>query len=161
MQSAAPYRQIRNRHRALFPAAKGWQPAGAGDQLAADVLVAVDYLADDTSADAILTSELRGDYVDLVERTEIGEGDDEVVRYEMRLDTSAFRENSPLDYQAFEEQAIPGVSEVRGLLVTITVDGDNVLVQVDDTSTIWSWQRLSYSNDAFVPINPSIVVAAG
>ena len=141
--------------------AGAWQPAGAGDQLAADVLVAVDYLSDDSSADAILTQELRSDYVDLIERTEIGEGDDQVVRYELRIDTTAFQQNSPFEYQSFEEEAIPGVTAVRGLLVTITVDGDNVLVQVDDTGTNWSWQRLSYSDDAFVPINPSIVAADG
>lgn len=136
--------------------ATAWQEAPAGDRLAADVLLAVEYLRDDDSADDILTRPLRRNYVDLIERTEIGEGDDVVYEYEMRFDTAAFQENFPLEYADFEDRAIPGVAQVRGLLITITVDGDQVLVRVDDANTNWSWQRLSYSDQAFVPIDPSV-----
>jgi len=133
-----------------------WLVAPAGDQLAASVQRAVDYLVDDDSADDILTPALRDGYVELVERVEIGEGDDAVVRYEMRLDTAALEENSPIDFVAFEEQAIPGVGSIRGLTVTITVDADDVLVGVDDDATNWTWQRTSYSDQAFVALDPSL-----
>ena len=133
-----------------------WQVAPAGDQLAADVVRAVGYLRDDDSADDILTPTLRRGYVELTDRVEVGEGEDELVRYEMRLDTASFAENSPLEFAEFANTAIPGVASIRGLVVTITLDDDDVLVQVDDDNTNWAWQRLSYSDQAFVAIDPSI-----
>lgn len=138
--------------------AGAWQIAPAGDQLVADVRTAVDYLRDDENVDVILTRDIRRNYVDLIEQTEIGEGDDELVRYAVRIDTVAYEENFPLEYADFEQEAIPGVPSVRGLLVTITVDEEDVLVQVDVANTNWAWQRLSYSDQAFVPIDPSVAL---
>jgi hypothetical protein len=136
-----------------------WERAVAGDQVVSDVVRAVAYLADDDSADDILTSHLRRGYVDLLERTEIGTDDDEVRQYELRLDTRSFAADFPLQYQQFEERALPGVQSVRGLLVTITLDDDDVLVGVgvgvDDAGTNWSWQRLTYDGQPFVPFDPA------
>ena len=131
-----------------------WQRPAAEDQVVADVVRAVTYLSDDDSADDILTPHLRRGYVDLVDRTEIG-GDDEVRRYELRLDTRSFENDFPAQYQQFEERAIPGVQSLRGLSVTITLDDDDVLVGVDDAGTNWEWQRLSYSDQPFAPFDPS------
>lgn len=125
------------------------------DQVALDVDRAVSYLRDDDSADDILTSQLRRGYVDLIDRTEVGEGDDEIRRYEMRLDTAGFDDDFPLQYREFQDRAIPGVQAVRGLLVTITLDADDVLVGVDDTGSNWSWQRLSYTDEPFQPLDPA------
>lgn len=130
-----------------------WERAGAGG-LAGDVVRAVSYLADDDSADDILTTQLRRGYVDLVERTEIGT-DDEIRRYELRLDTRSFEAEFPIQYQQFENEAIPGVQSVRGLLVTITLDEEDVLISVDDAGSNWSWQRLAYSSQPFVPVDPA------
>lgn len=132
-----------------------WETAGAADQVAADAQQAAAYLSNDDNADDILTTQLRRGYVDLIERVEIGEGDDEVRLYEMRFDTASFDENYPLQYQDFESEAIPGVETVRGLLVSIQLDSDDVLVAVDDTGTNWSWQRLTYSDQPFTPIDPA------
>jgi hypothetical protein len=132
-----------------------WQTAIANDQIVADVRRAVSYLADDDSADDILTSQLRRGFVDLIDRTEIGTGGDELRRYELRLDTRSFSANFPIQYQEFEDRAIPGVQDVRGLLVTITLDDKNVLVAVDDAGTNWSWQRLTYTDQPFAPIDPA------
>jgi hypothetical protein len=132
-----------------------WETPGAADQVAADARRAAAYLADDDSADDILTSQLRRGYVDLIDRVEIGEGDDELRRYEMRLDTDSFRDAYPLQYQNFEDQAIPGVQPVRGLLVNITLDDQQVLVAVEDMGTNWSWQRLTYSDQPFTPGDPA------
>lgn len=131
-----------------------WVMPGAGDVVANDVAKAAAYLVDDDSADDILTRELRRRYVDLVDRVEIGRGDDELRRYEMELDTVAFADRSPLEYQAFEQHAIPAVAASRDLQVTITLDRDDVLVAVDDAGTNWSWQRLDYSDRPFTPIDP-------
>lgn len=132
-----------------------WQRPVDGDAVVADVVRAVQYLADDNSADDILTSQLRRGYVDLLDRTEVGTGDDEVRRYELRIDTRSFDADYPVQYQRFADQAIPGVQPVRGLLVTITLDDDDVLVGVDDADTNWSWQRLTYDDGPFVPIDPA------
>ena len=132
-----------------------WERPVAGDQLAADVATAVSYLADDDSADDILTSQLRRGYADLLDRTEVGTGDDELRRYELRLDTRSFESDFPLQYRQFADDSIPGVQPVRGLLVTITLDDDDVLVGVDDAGTNWSWQRLAYSDQPFAPLDPT------
>ncbi|MDW3213777.1 MAG: hypothetical protein R8G01_07270 [Ilumatobacteraceae bacterium] len=134
--------------------AGNWERPVGGEQIVTDVTTAVAYLADDDSADDILTSQLRRGYVDLLDRTEIGT-DDEVRQYELRLDTRSFEDDFPLQYSQFEQRAIPGVQSVRGLLVTITLDDDDVLVGVDDAGTNWSWQRLAYSDQPFAPIDPA------
>ena len=133
-----------------------WQTAPAGDQLVADVRRAVAYLADDDTADDILTPTLRKDYTELMERVEVGEGDTAVVRYELRLDTAALEENDPAEFVEFVDEAIPGVDSIRGLTVTIVIDADEVLVGVDDENTNWTWQRISYSDQAFVAPNPAL-----
>jgi len=138
-----------------------WQAPEPGDVEVNDVLRAVSYLVDDDSADAILTRQLRRRYVDLLDRIEIGSGEDELRRYEMEFDTAAFRDNFPIEYQSFEERAIPGVVAERDLAVSITLDRDDVLVAVDDAGTNWSWQRLNYSDQPFTPIDPSIEVTDG
>jgi hypothetical protein len=144
--------------------AGAWQVAGAGDPVVDDVTLAVSVLADDDNADDILTTQLRRGYVDLVERTELGEGDDRLRRYEVRLDTRSFDDEFPLQFRDFNETAIPGVESVRGLIVTITLDTEDVLVAVDGQGTNWSWQRLTYSDRPFLPADPSgatIVITDG
>lgn len=135
-----------------------WGVATADDAIARDAKRAAGYLKDDDSADDILTSAVRRDFVDLVERTELGKGADELRRFELQIDTTAFEAVSPLDFQSYERHAIPGVALARALPVTITLDADNVLMQVDDTVTKWSWQRLTYSDQPFVPIEPVLAV---
>lgn len=132
-----------------------WQVAQSGDAIAGDVRQAADYLRDADSADDILTSAIRDDFVDLIDRTELGKGDDELRRFALQIDTTAFEAVSPLGFQRFEQDAIPGVGLARALPVTITLDADNVLVQLDDDVTNWSWQRLTYSDQPFVPNDPA------
>jgi len=132
-----------------------WQASPEGDQVATDVVRAVNYLRDDDSIDDVLTPIVRRDHTELVERIEVGEGDDQVVRYQVRLDTAAFEQNSPIEYEDYTEEAIPEVASVRGLAVTITLDAEGALVEVDDDRS-WRWQRVTYSDQAFVPINPSL-----
>lgn len=140
-----------------------WQRAVGTNPVVSDVMRAVEYLADDDSADDILTTELRRGYVDLIDRVEIGSGDDELRRYDLRIDTRSFEAASPVQYQLFEDEALPGVPSVRGLVVSITLDRDDVLVAVDDAGSNWSWQRLTYSGEPFAPIDPAdtIVITDG
>jgi hypothetical protein len=132
-----------------------WELAAPGDTIAADAQRAAEYLYDDDSADDILTTPLRNDFVELVERTVLGTGDEALRRFDLRLDTAAFDDRSPVQFAEFRRFAIPGVAPVRALRVTITLDHDNALVQVDDQGTHWSWQRLTYSDQPFTPIDPA------
>lgn len=134
---------------------EAWQIALPADQVAVDVRRAVAYLSDDDSADDILTSHVRRGYVDLVERVEVGEGDDAVRRYRLQIDTVGFDQSFPLQYREFQDRAIPGVQKARALPVTIAIDIDSVLVEVKDDSSNWSWQRLSYSDQPFTPLDPN------
>jgi hypothetical protein len=132
-----------------------WELAAPGDKIAADAKVAAEYLYDDDSADDILTTPWRRDFVELIERTELGTGKAELRRFELRLDTDTFEDRSPVQFGDFQRQAIPGVRAARALRVTITLDHDTVLVQVDDEGTNWSWQRLTYSDQPFTPVDPT------
>ena len=89
----------------------------SGDRASAisgdDLRRVVDYLSDDDTADAILPNRLRRGYVELIERATEGEGDDQLTRYELELDTVEFSDDYPAQWQDFEIEAIPGVQEVR------------------------------------------------
>jgi len=131
-------------------------PPGAADRVASDVQLAVSYLIDDGTADAILTNRLRRGYVSLEQRTEVGAGDGTLVQYETRIDTASFADDFPLQAQEFRDSAIPGTARMRSLPVTLTLDSDGVLMGVndpddDETGTNWSWQRLAHSDQPFVP----------
>lgn len=120
-----------------------------------DLLLVVRYLSNDKNSDAILTNRLRRGYVDLVEQATEGLGDDRLTRYELELDTLRFGSDYPLQWQHFQNDAIPGAQKVNNLGVIIWLDADEVLVRVRDEQTNWSWERLSYSDRPFTPIDPA------
>lgn len=120
-----------------------------------DLLRVVRYLSNDKNADAILTNRLRRGYIDLVEQSTEGVGDDQLIRYELEIDTLEFSLDYPLQWRDFQRGAIPGVQEVRSLPMIIWLDVDKVLVRVRDEQTNWSWERLTYSNQPFTPIDPA------
>jgi len=131
----------------------------SGDQASGingnDLRRVVDYLSDDDTADAILPNRLRRGYVDLIERATEGEGDDQLTRYELELDTVGFSDDYPAQWHDFENEAIPGVQEARPLPVVIWLDAEDVLVRVRDEQTSWSWERLTYSDVPFSPQDPA------
>jgi hypothetical protein len=131
-----------------------WEPIDASAPVVQSVDRAIAFLRDDSTADAILTNRLRRGYIDLVDQ--VDEGDDELrrTRYELSLDLGAFAEAFPLQWLDFQDTAIPGVDEVNNHAVTLWLDEEEVLVGVDDPSTGWSWQRLSYSSSPFVATTP-------
>lgn len=132
-------------------------PPGPADQVAGDVQRAVSYLIDDDTADAILTNRLRRGYVSLDDRTDVGSGAGRLTRYETRIDTASYADDFPLQAQEFRDGAIPGVEDVRALRVLLTLDADGVLMGVEadlrptEIDPNWSWQRLAYSDQPFVP----------
>lgn len=131
----------------------------APDQLRRDDLVqVVRYLSNDDNADAILTDRVRRGYVDLVELTTEGIGDNEFTSYTLEIDTLGLSVDHPLDWQAFLDDAIPGAAKVPALTVRIWLDADGVLVRVRDDESNWSWERLAYSGNPFVPEDPAALL---
>jgi hypothetical protein len=129
----------------------GWRPLGSGDDIDESVRGAVEFLRNDKNADAILTNRLRRGYVSLAAQTTEGEGDDELTRYELELNTQGFSVDYPLQWREFQNGAIPGVQTSRVLPVVIWIDQAGVLVRVRADENNWSWERLTYSSLPFVP----------
>jgi hypothetical protein len=132
-----------------------WRLPEPTDPLAGDLNEVVRYLSDDDTSDAILTNRLRRGYVDLSEQATEGLGDNELTRYELEIDTEGFSTQYPLQWQEFQDRAIPGVSKTRTLPVIIWLDTDSVLVRVRDEQTNWSWERLTYADTPFSPDDPA------
>ena len=73
----------------------------------------------------------------------------------MVLDTDDYSTNYPLQWQDFEENVIPGIAEADAVPVTMWIDDDNVVVRLRDDQTHWAWERLTYSDQRFVPVDPA------
>ena len=132
-----------------------WVSVDSSDPVVQSIDRAIAYVRDDSTADAILTNRLRRGYIDLVDQVDEGDDDDnQRVRYELSLDLASFAEAFPLQWQDFQETALPGVDDVDNHAVTLWLDEEEVLVGVDDPSTGWSWQRLSYSSSPYVATAP-------
>lgn len=132
-----------------------WRAAVEGDQVVGDVGIAVAYLADADTADEILTNRLRRGFVDLDAQIDEGDGADRLVRYEMTIDTTAFASEYPLQWQEFQDDAVPGAQSDPAAPVTIWLDADDVLMRVRDELANWSWERLTYSDQPFRPVDPA------
>jgi len=130
-----------------------WQLSDSDNTIGKSLRQAVGFVRNDKNADAILTNRLRRGYVELAVQTTEGEGDNELTRYEIELDTLGFSDAYPLQWRQFQSDAIPGVQTTRTLPVVIWIDKDGVLVRVRSDQTNWSWDRLTYSSLPFVPPN--------
>lgn len=120
-----------------------------------DLVRVVQYLSDDDTADAILTDIVRRHHVDLIEQTTEGLSDNERQRYDLEIDTLALSTDAPSQWQTFLAEAIPDAPAVEDLGVTIWLDANGVLVRLSGNDDNWSWERLAYSADPFVPQDPA------
>lgn len=139
----------------LRQGASPWRAATSSDPVVSDVLTAVAYLSDDDNADDILTNRLRRGFVELEAEVDEGSGDDRLVRYEMTFDTQGFSRDFPLQWQEYQQDAVPGASEASAVPVTIWLDDEGVLMRVLDETANWSWERLTYSDQPFRPVDPT------
>ncbi len=130
-----------------------WRLTESDNAVDEAVRQAVGFVRNDKNADAILTNRLRRGYAELTAQTTEGEGDNELTKYEIELDTLGFSVDYPLQWREFVSDAIPGVQTSRSLPVVIWIDSEGVLVRVRVEQTNWSWDRLAYSSLPFVPPN--------
>ena len=137
-----------------------WRSTDSDNADAQAVRQAVGFVRNDKNADAILTNRLRRGYVELAVQTTEGEGDNELTRYEIELDTLGFSVDYPLQWREFVNDAVPGVQTRRSLPIVIWIDPDGVLVRVRVEQANWSWDRLSYSSLPFVPPNVAPTASA-
>jgi hypothetical protein len=118
----------------------------------AAVVDAVRTVADATGVTEILTDAVRERYVSLVAVEEIA--DDPLgptTRYDLEIDTERFADEFPLRWRAFTTGAIPGAGRASPLPVSVRLTTDQVLVAVDADAVGWSWRRVAWSADPFVP----------
>lgn len=132
-----------------------WRAASSNDAIANDVRTAVSYLVDADTADSILTNRLRRGFVELDAQVDEGSGDDRLTRYETIVDTSGFASEYPLQWEEYRDDAVPGAQEDPAVAVTIWLDDDDVLVRVRDETANWSWERLTYGDQPFRPVDPT------
>jgi hypothetical protein len=72
----------------------------------------------------------------------------------MAIDTDNYSSDYPLQWQDFEDRVIPGAVQGDAVPVTMWIDGDHVVVGLQDDETHWAWERLAYSDERFTPIDP-------
>jgi hypothetical protein len=137
-----------------------WVEVAGNDPLAASLTQAIPFLVGVDTADDILINRMRNGYVELVDKTTEGTGDDARDRYEMRFDYAAYSTAQPLQWQAFQQEVVPGITELSEASLTIWLDGDGMLVRLLDPQTNWSWERVSHADQALDPDPTGRIAAA-
>ncbi len=145
--------------RVLLQNGGGWTEAAADDPLAAALSQAIPFLVGVDSADDVLVNRMRNGYVELIDKTTEGVGDLARERYEMQFDYADYAIDQPLQWQAFQQKVVPGITELADASLTIWLDTDGVLVRMRDPQTNWTWERLSYADAGFDP-DPTGEIAA-
>ena len=136
-----------------------WVEVPRADPAAAVLTQAVPFLVDVDSADDILVNRMRNGYVELVDKTTEGTGVDARDRYEMMFDFDAYSAAQPLQWQAFQQEVVPGVTDMPASSLTIWLDGDGMVVRMLDPQTNWAWERLGHSTGA-LDLDPTGQIAA-
>jgi hypothetical protein len=131
-----------------------WRDPAAGDEHVAAITRAMPYLLGVNDADDVLENQLRKGYVDLIDEATEGVEPDSRERYEMAVNTADYSSDYPLQWQDFEQHVVPGAVQASAVPITMWIDGDHVVVAFEDSETRWAWERLTYSNERFTPIDP-------
>ena len=145
--------------RVFTPTGDTWQEVAGDDPLASSLTNAIPYLVGVDTADDILVNRMRNGYVELVDKTTEGTGDDARDRYEMRFDYAAYNADQPLQWQAFQQEVVPGITDLPEASLTIWLDRDGMLVRMLDPQTNWSWERVSHTDQGLDP-DPTGQIAA-
>lgn len=137
-----------------------WRQAAEGDDHVATIARALPYLLAVNDPDDVLENRLRKGYVDLIDEATEGVGSDALERYQMAIDTANYSTDYPLQWQSWQDSVIPGAVQGTAVPVWMWVDDDHVVVRFRDDATKWTWERLTYSDERFAPIDPGGVAVA-
>src|SRR5918994_2387502 len=132
-----------------------WREPAENDDDVAAIMRAVPYLLGVADADDVLESQMRKNYVDLIDEATEGVDPDARERYEMAIDADDYSADYPLQWDDFEERVIPGVAPSDAVPLTMWIDDEHVVVRLRDDQTHWAWERLTYSDERFVAIDPA------
>jgi hypothetical protein len=132
-----------------------WRAASADDPSVEAVVRALPYLLGVDDADDVLENRLRKGYVELTDETTEGAGAEALERYELALDTGSYSEDYPLQWQSYQQSVVPGMVTAEDVPLVMWIDDDNAIVRFRDDASNWSWDRLTYSSEPFVPVDPS------
>lgn len=131
-----------------------WETADETDRVATDASIAAGFLAKSHNVDRILSNAARR-HVELVQQSTDVTAAGELTRYDLLYDTRAFSRTNLLEWTEFRRDAIPGVTELAALPVTVWVDERDVLVRVVDDTSGWRWERLADVDEPFQPTDPT------
>jgi hypothetical protein len=137
----------------------GWSVPADGDDDVAAIMRAAPYLLGVNDPDDVLEKQLRKNFIELIDETTEGVKPYARERYEMEVDTGNYSADYPLQWSDFEERVIPGIAQSSAVPITMWTDDDHVVVRLRDDQTHWAWERLTYTDERFVPIDPAGVAA--
>lgn len=132
----------------------GWREPAPGDTNVAAINAALPYLLGVNDADDVLENRMRKGYIDLIDEATEGVEPDALERYEMAIDTGDYSVDNPLQWQTYQERVVPGAVQGDAVPVTMWIDDADVVVGLRDEATKWEWQRLTYLDTRFTPIDP-------
>ncbi len=113
------------------------------------------FLTSVDTSDDILPKRLRDGYVELIDRATEGIGADRLTRYQMVFNTSGFNIDHPVQWQSYQNQAIPGLVVDTAVPVWMWTDENSMVVRLRDDKTGWTWERLTYADIPFA-LSPQI-----
>jgi hypothetical protein len=110
------------------------------------------------SADDVLGNGLRKGYVDLLDKVTEGIEPDAIDRYEMLVNFDAFASRFPTEWQDYRNQVEPAANAGTAVPLTLAIDESDVVVRFLNEQSNFAWQRLTYTDVRFEPIDPTGVV---
>ena len=144
---------------ALVETGGGWRAASGSDPFVSQLTAAIPYLVAADTADDILVNRMRNGFVDLLDQTTEGVGDDALDRFEIAIDATAYNGSQPLQWTSFQRDVVPGAPDDGEVRLTFWLDQSDVLVRLRHPASNWSWERVSYTDQ---PIElPADALAAG
>lgn len=132
-----------------------WTRAASGNVVIDDLTRALPFLTSVDTSDDILLKRLRQNYVELIDRATEGVGDDKWTRYQMVFNTSGFSVDHPVQWQTYQNQAIPGLIVDSAVPVWMWTDENSMVVRLRDDKTGWAWERLTYADIPFA-LSPQV-----
>jgi hypothetical protein len=132
-----------------------WTLGTTDNGVIGDLSRALPFLTSVDTSDDILPKRLRDGYVELIDRATEGIGADKLTRYQMVFNTSGFSTDHPVQWQSYQNQAIPGLVVDTAVPVWMWTDENSMVVRLRDEKTGWTWERLTYADIPFA-LSPQI-----
>ena len=131
-----------------------WRLATPNESIAERARTVASYLRKSKGVDLLLPGIARR-HIELVQQETDVTTAGTWTRYDILFDTGSFADENLLEWTEFRRDAVPGVTELSALPITLWVDDEGVLVRLVDDTTGWRWERLAYTSEPFAPTDPA------